>query len=181
MKDVPGNSIGGFGLRASRTYSTITPRTVSDQNESGASPSRSVSTLELLVLVHHIEEPLVGFSGRERAVGRRQSERHLGRRHVRVGVLVADAEAGSVGHAFKLGRMIGRCDGCVGQPKAPNAAGTLGAFGDISSGYCPSRPFPTSSLVVFRHHHRHHRPRRHRPRHRTQARAWRATARWRGC
>ena len=39
---------------------------------------------------------------REKAVGGRKPERHLGRRHVRVGILAADGQARSVGHAVKL-------------------------------------------------------------------------------
>ncbi len=49
--------------------------------------------LELLLLTHHPEEPLVRLMACGEAVGGRQSERHLGGSHVRVGVLAADGEA----------------------------------------------------------------------------------------
>ena len=42
------------------------------QNESGGSPARSVSNLELLVLTHHLQEPLVRLMGRVEAVARRE-------------------------------------------------------------------------------------------------------------
>jgi len=70
--------------------------------------------LELLVFVHHVDEPLVRLMACEEAVGRREPERHLGGREVRVGVLAADGQAGYVGQAVKLRAMIGRCDGWMG-------------------------------------------------------------------
>ena len=50
--------------------------------------------LELLMLTHHIDEPLVRPMACVQAVGGRQAERHLGGRQVRVGILAADGEAG---------------------------------------------------------------------------------------
>ena len=79
--------------------------------------------LELLVLMHHFDELLVCLMACGEAVGGRQSERHLGGRHVRVGVFAADGEAWSSytgrtaettlevprvdAHAVKLRAMIG--------------------------------------------------------------------------
>ena len=50
--------------------------------------------VELLVLVHHIDEPLVCLIACGEAVGGREPERHLGGRHVRVGILAADGRRG---------------------------------------------------------------------------------------
>jgi len=48
--------------------------------------------LELLMLTHHLDEPLVCLMACGEAVGGREPERHLGRRQVRVGVDAADGE-----------------------------------------------------------------------------------------
>ena len=70
--------------------------------------------LELLVLPHHLEEPVVGVSRRVKSVSRRRAEGHLRGWRTHVGVLAADGDAWSVGHAVKLRAMIGRCDGWMG-------------------------------------------------------------------
>ena len=51
------------------------------------------------------------FTGRVKAVGRRQAERHLRRWRTHVGVDTEHGEAGTVGHVVKLWLIIGRCDG----------------------------------------------------------------------
>ena len=82
------------------------------------------------VLAHHDQEPVVGFTGREMAVGGGQAERHLGGLERRVGILTADGEAGIAhtgktaeagsgvprhdAHAHKLSATAGRCDGRMG-------------------------------------------------------------------
>ena len=56
---------------------------------------------ELLVLAHHLEEPVVGFTSTVDAVGGCESERHLRGWAASVGILAADRQARSVGHASK--------------------------------------------------------------------------------
>ncbi len=48
------------------------------------------------MVVQHVDEPLVGFMACGEAVGGRESERHLGGWHVRVGILAADGESEGV-------------------------------------------------------------------------------------
>ena len=53
-------------------------------------------------------------SSRVKSVGRREAEGNLRGWRTHVRVFAADGEARSVGHAVKLGPIIGRCDGWMG-------------------------------------------------------------------
>ena len=74
---------------------TTTRLTVSLQNENGGSPALSVSILELLVLPHHEQEPVVRVTGRVEAIAGRQAEGDLCGGHVRVWVLALEGQAWS--------------------------------------------------------------------------------------
>jgi len=78
------------------------------------------------MVLHHAQEPIVGFT----AVGGREPERHLGWQQVRVGILAADGQAGSAynwsgaetaieiprvdAYAVNLWAMVGQRDGWMG-------------------------------------------------------------------
>ena len=87
-----GESIG----ETTCSYSTITPRTVSLQNRHRRLASSISLHLELVMRAHHAQEPLVGFTGRVKAVEGRQAERHLSGLEERVWVFAADGEAEGV-------------------------------------------------------------------------------------
>ena len=84
--------------------------------------------LELLVVVQHVDEPLVGFMACGEAVGGREPERHLGGRLVRVGVLAADGEAGCDVERKKAVLPGRPAEGCELRPPPRRPARPLGEF-----------------------------------------------------